>query len=192
MQQNSPEDFYEIAGHQQDKKERERASKLLIKSGAAILGPIFLIIILVNIPSAIVNKKENFARFDSSADRRSDLQPVSIRVLSSKRTEEVDSRFFMTAKARENFIFQVIDIEIHNNTKDDQQLSPFMFGLYGHDGSLTRPHIATHNHPERLKATTLKPDEKIQGYIIFQVPLKSRSSRVELMAAGGSRGSSRL
>lgn len=192
MPQHREDDFYEIAGHQQDKRERERASKLLIRTGFTAISPLVIVWIIYMIPHSMETKKTSFARFSEPTEKSIEDRALSLRVLSSKRQQEVDSRFFLNSKPRDGFVFQVVEVELQNPTDNPQKVTPFSFGVFTKDGTLYRTHIATHNHPKRLKTSTLDPREKTRGIIVFQLPITAHPKSIEIMAAGGPRGRSNL
>jgi len=174
---------FETAGHQVDWEYRKRAGQMVISATGFGFLTLLLCTALFFVPRVLKERKSSFGQLPGTEREQTHQGRISLRVHNVTRERKVPGQLFMSVTARDGFQFLVMDISVQNRASEPFQFNPLAFGLYTGDGTLYRTAFSTHHHPKGLDSQKIKPGERIQGVVLFQIPTASVLDSLELMGA---------
>lgn len=173
---------FEVAGPQTDNDFYQQASRLVFSRFTAILFVLLAIMLFFSLRAAFQGKKSGFAQFKSTESGQ--VIKLAIR---SQGTESVESvtKFFFTAKPRPGHKFVKVKVATTNLGNQEYSLNPYSYGVITRSGAIYGVHLQTRNLDQRLKALDLEPEQRVEGYLLFEIPSSDALATLQLNGGSG-------
>lgn len=174
---------FEVAGSQIDWEYRKKAAQLFV-SVLGLISVVAIVITLISyLPQAIKAQKTTFGQMPRTSAQvvEKHHNKIQLRIQNLSRESEVPGQLFLQNKARDGFIFVIVELTVYNKSEVDFTLNPFDFRLFLKDGSNYRAALATKSHPKGINTEKLSPKKTIKGVLIFQVPKSGQPDKLELV-----------